>query len=216
MKVYAEYCQQDNIRRKTLLQFGNSIELIGSAVLLNPGGAAPSNNDFDKNIITEFYKKVHKIDIETENWCLFNNDPTMRCLERIFNGWYVNENNKTNENNITIELNGIIQLFNCFYYMDQDRANAIRHFINERKFVFDESQYFLNKPVYFGWGDLDDNDLLNKIARKIFTDYNRKFTPIYNDTFENNNFYHPLYVNRSFRRNENVKRILENFHKLFL
>jgi len=210
MTVYAEYFEKDNIRRKTLLQFGNSTEFIGSAVLTNPGSASPIKNDFDKNIITKFYKKVHKIDMETKDWYLFDDDPTMRWLEKIFNGWYINENNKT------IELNGIIQLFNCFYYMDPNRKNAIMQFINKPEFVFNESQYFLDKPVYFGWGKLNKNIEIEKIARNIFTINNRKYTLIYNDGFENNSFYHPKYINCSYKTKENVKNILKSFHQLII
>lgn len=41
MKVYAEYFEEDGLlyRRNTLLQFGDSWDLIGSAVLANPGCA---------------------------------------------------------------------------------------------------------------------------------------------------------------------------------
>ena len=146
--------------------------------------------------------------MEFKNWYLFNDDPTMRWLERIFNGWYINENNEI------IELNGIIQLFNCFYYMAPNRKNAIRQFTYNSKYVFNESSYFLDKPVYFGWGNLDSNVELRKIAKKIFTDYNREYTTIYNDGFENNKFYHPRYINCSYKKNEEVKRILRAFHKL--
>jgi len=205
MRVYAEYLKKENVRIKTLLQFGDGTDLIGSAVLANPGSAAPISDNFDKTIIAKFYEKTHNIEMKLCNWCLFDRDPTMKWLEKIFNGWYVNK---------TIELNGIIQLFNCFYDMDPNRENAIMQFSCKSKYVFNESQYFLNKPVFFGWGDLNKNAELKEFARKIFVDYNCKDNPVYRDGFDNNKFYHPKYIHFSYKRDEEVKRILEEFHKL--
>lgn len=208
MKVYAEHFPEKNVRRKTLLQFGDSTELIGSAVLANPGSAAPIDKKFDKSVITQFYQKVHKAVMDTKDWYPFSDDPTMRWLEKIFNGWYVNKNNKT------IELNGVVQLFNCFYIMNPDREIAIKQFVNKPEFVFNESKYFLDKPVYFGWGNLGTNKALSEIARNIFTGYNSEYTPIYNTGFENNKFYHPQYININYGRNDEIKRILKGFHRL--
>jgi len=208
VRVYAEYIPNDNIRRKTLLQFGESIDLIGSAVLTNPGSAYPISNIIDDNIIINFYNNIHKENIEySKSWYLFNNDPTMDQLEKVFNGWYINVNHKITK------LNGIIQLFNCFYFMNPNRKNAMMQFSNKSKFVFNESHYFLDKPVYFGWGDLDSNLELKNIAKNIFMKYNCNYTPIYNNDFYKNSFYHPGYINRAYKTNENLKKHLKDFIK---
>ena len=41
MKVYAEYFEENGLkyRKNTLLQFGNSLDVIGNIVLANPGSA---------------------------------------------------------------------------------------------------------------------------------------------------------------------------------
>ena len=43
MKVYAEFIEENGIlfRTKTLLQYGDSWDLIGSIVMKNPGSAKP-------------------------------------------------------------------------------------------------------------------------------------------------------------------------------
>jgi hypothetical protein len=71
-----------------------------------------------------------------------------------------------------------------------------------------------NKPVYLGWGTKGKTDInLNIIAKEIFERV--KFENInnyLNEKFENNSFYHPIYINRSLRRPK-VKALLENFSK---
>ena len=46
MKIYAEFIEDDGLlfRTKTLLQFGDSWDLIGSIVMKNPGSAKPENS----------------------------------------------------------------------------------------------------------------------------------------------------------------------------
>ena len=209
MKVYAEFIQENNIsyRKNTLLQFGNSTDLIGSAVLMNPGSASPNNNKFDINIIKIFYKKTHNADLESQNlWHCFTSDPTIKQLEKIFNGWYIKDK--------PIELNGIIQLFNCFYFKDQNLTNAAKQFLQEPKYLFNESSLFSNKPVYFGWGDEGKNGVFRDIAKKIFSEYNHEYTPIYNTVFEENCFYYPKTINMLYKKDENVKKFLKDFHGL--
>ena len=45
MRVYAEYVEVNGLefRTNTILQFGESWELIGNVILANPGSAVPSN-----------------------------------------------------------------------------------------------------------------------------------------------------------------------------
>ena len=209
MKVYAEYIKEGNIeyRRKTLLQFNDSIDLIGSAVLMNPGEARPITNKFDKCFIKDFYKNTHNYDLEDMDiWYSFTCDSTMKFLEKIFSGWYINKVNKENE---VIELNGIIQLFNCFYYKNPDLTIVREQFSEESKYLFNESYFFSNKPVYFGWGK---EEIFKYIAEYIFTNYNHKNTPIYNHNFDENEFYHPITVNIRYKDKE-VYDFLKKFHK---
>jgi len=116
MKAYAEYFEESEIffRRNTLLQCGDSWELIGNAVLANPGSADPIKpiSQEIEGKVSGFYEKYRgKEEITLKNWFEFAPDPTMGFVEKIFNGWYVGKN---------IELNGVIQLFNTFNLKNQN------------------------------------------------------------------------------------------------
>lgn len=205
MRVFAEYFKESDgieYRKKTLLHFGNSTELIGSAVLINPGSAKPIGEP-DSEFIKSFYDINHptsKIDIS--NWKTFSQDSTMGQLEKIFNGWYINEKK---------ELNGVIQLFNCFYFKNKDLEKAIKNFNEESTYNFNESQFFLDKPVYFGWGEVGKFGNLKQIAAEIFSQYNLSNDTIYDNIFQNNCFYHPGYVNRSYKLNAKTKNLMKVF-----
>lgn len=207
MKVYAEYYKLANgdcYRRKTLLQFGDSINLIGSAVLINPG-SAEAIGEANLDMIKMFYKRNHNVELDDmTSWKLFNDDSTMLQLEKIFNGWYLGKN---------LELNGVIQLFNCSYYKNPDLNAAREKFDLESDYNFNEENLLLDKPVYFGWGG-EGRSTLKPIALKIFEDYKLNSSSIYHSEFINNKFYHPGYINRSYKRNENTKKILSDFYDL--
>ena len=208
MKVYAEYFNESNgkeYRKKTLLHFGTSTNLIGSAVLMNPGSAKLIGEP-NSEIIKSFYAENHHIgNVNTDNWRTFWPDSTMGQLEKIFNGWYIEER---------IELNGVIQLFNCFYYKDQNFVRARKSFDVESIYNFNEFQFLLDKPVYFGWGATGKYHELKPIATEIFSKYDLNRTPIYDSNFENNCFYHPGYVNRSFRSNSRTKKLMIDFFNI--
>lgn len=209
MRVYAEYFIESDgkeYRKKTLLHFGNSTELIGSAVLINPGSAKPIGGP-NVNFIKSFYDLNHpttKIDID--KWKTFSKDRTMEQLEKVFNGWYISKKK---------ELNGVIQLFNCFYFKSIDLNEAKRNFNEESTYIFNESHFFLNKPVYFGWGDTGKYGNLKPIAIEIFSKYDLLNTPIYDSKFLNNCFYHPGYVNRSYSHNAKTKDLMKKFFNSF-
>ena len=64
MRVFAEFFIGDDgkeYRRKTLLHFGTSVELIGSAVLMNPGGAKVIG-DPDNEFLKRFYSHCGEAD----------------------------------------------------------------------------------------------------------------------------------------------------------
>ena len=209
MKAFAEYFEVNaeiSYRRKTLLQFGEGVDLIGSAVLINPGSATPMQERVNTKVIEAFFRKNHETQpVDISSWREFKVDPTMRQLSKIFTGEYLQKGK---------ELNGIIQLFNCFYYKNPNLEKALKHFDIDSDFNFNESAYFLDKPVYFGWGSKGKKGELKSIAQKIFDDYGFRNTPIYDTAFEKNSFYHPGYVNRSYKRNEKTIKILKEFSKL--
>lgn len=209
MKVFAEFIQEKEktFRRKTLLQFGDSTDLIGSIILINPGSSSPIGCDEnDRENIKDFYKKIHGINEDTENWQGAGIDPTMHQIKKIFDGSYLGETT-------TKPLNGIIQLFNCFYYKHQHLSNALNEFSVNSTYNFNELNLLKDRPVYFGWGNTGKYGEVREIAKNIFSSYDKSLTPIYKDNFIENCFYHPGYVNRSFKKNNKTKNILISFYE---
>ena len=92
MKIYAEFIDDNGLlfRTKTLLQYGDSWDLIGSIVMKNPGSAKPGTplNEDSKIGISEFYAE----DINFENWTEAINDPTLKKVAAIFDGSYLEKN----------------------------------------------------------------------------------------------------------------------------
>ncbi|MEJ8598307.1 hypothetical protein JSO62_06350 [Riemerella anatipestifer] len=203
MRVYAEFIEDDSLlfRTKTLLQFGDSWELIGSIVMKNPGSAKPLNNiDLETSKrISHFYNQ----DINSENWFISGGDNTMNEIKSIFNGSYIGKN---------IEINGVIQIFNL-YNICSPNVDFAHKKGNETKSSFlitdvDEIiSQFRNKPVYIGYGDFYTNkksinrEILRDSAVKIFEfvknsdyDYLEDDYIINDQYFHRNHFYHPQYL----------------------
>ena len=64
MNIYAEYFSENgiNYRKTTIIQIGDSWEIIGSAILKNPGSAIPLDDEIEK----DFYcwkKGTYRFDI---------------------------------------------------------------------------------------------------------------------------------------------------------
>jgi len=213
MKVYAIPLIKDGkeYRLKTLLQFGDSTKLIGSAVLMNPGSSKRLREADDKSVqsIKTFFKDNHNIE-NADKWYEYSVDPTMQWVEKIFNGWYISpQGNK-------IELEGIILLFNCFYYKTQSAGKAINEFNqNENEsVVFQEHNLIAGKPVYFGWGG-DGKSVYKEIASDIFEKYlNNDAVDFYDLKFEKNKFSHPRGVQfNSKNMQEYLKLFFDWVHK---
>ncbi len=189
-----------------MLHLGNSSDLIGSAVLINPGSSSPLDVA-DIGLIESFYSQNHSDEqIDFNVWKSFNPDSTMIQLVKVFNGWYTGRERR---------LNGVIQLFNCFYLKQQDLDLAVESFTAFGNWIFEEYHLFKDRPVYFGWGNTGKkNKEVKEVAMKIFDGYDKSKTPVYKNRFEDNCFYHPGYLNRSYRRNPKSIEILSSFSKL--
>jgi hypothetical protein len=198
MKVYAKYYPPDKhgyrYRKSTLLQFGDSWELIGSAVLINPGSSEPKpNTTIAEDVLHEICKFTNNHE-DSEAWHEFKDDPTMRWLANIFAGQYIEKRKP---------LNGVIQLFNLFNLIDKDLGAALHQFgvsDNEHLLSIDKDvALFKDKPVYLGWGTAGKtNKILNEKARLIHEHvFNSGTNPYLKDKFEDNSFYHPRFVNMS-------------------
>ncbi len=88
MKVYARYFSDGllNFRLNTVLRFGDSWNVIGAAVLINPGSSKPMG-DIDSDTL----ERLSAITGHADGWKEFSADVTMRQVSKIFNGWYIGE-----------------------------------------------------------------------------------------------------------------------------
>lgn len=213
MKVYAEYVQENGLefRGKTLLQFGNSWELIGSVVLKNPGSARPESplSFEEEKSLKDFFGSES---LQNEQWFQFRPDPTMRFIEKIFNGEYVDK---------PIILNGIIQLFNLTHIKDPD-VGLVKEKIEKSSpdFLFPKVEeivnHFKGKPVYLGWFDFWKKiPETEQIARGVFEYLSNGENNYLNPVFENNNYYHPMTINIYYKKINFIKEI-QNFNLLFI
>lgn len=217
MKVYAQYFELDGIsyRLNTILQFGDSWELLGNVVLSNPGSAEPIKEiDATKiNQLQSFYKNFENRNFDGKNWYEFNDDATMQRIEKVFNGWYVNSSD-------TIELNGVIQLFNTFNVKNQNLTESIEKLPPDNDILFSLGieKYFNDKPTYFGFSnDVLYDDRLRLIAENIFNNSSSIVKTVYNKEFDKNSFYHPTFINRSYKRDffqKYMENVLKPFQKL--
>ena len=197
MRVFAEYFEQDQLsyRRNTILQFGDSWQLIGNAVLANPGRAEPKQKpDIEHlNSISKFYSEYRRDEeFIQDNWQEFGGDPTMGFVQKIFNGGYIDK---------TYKLNGVIQLFNTFNIKETKPEKAIEKLEKAIEQVGVESdllfspnveRHFHDKPTYFGFGhDIFGHKLLRGVAEKIFKNSSDEVKKIYHSEFSKNKFYHP-------------------------
>jgi len=199
MRVFAEYIEEADLtyRKNTLLQFGSSWKLIGNAVLANPGSSRPISKLGSGTIqsVGEFFNYYrHGASAKTANWYEFSSDSTMRQVEKIFSGWYLGEDR---------ELNGVIQLFNTFNVVNQNLRKAVGLIESGSEHMFSPAchQYFNNCRTYFGFSSaVLGNKELNRVAKEIFDGSSGDVKKPYKEQFSDNKFYHPGYVNRSYKR----------------
>lgn len=196
MKIYAEYFEENNFkfRTNTILQFGDSWNLIGNIILANPGSSKPIKNidSLVENNLKNFYSHYRENNaIKIENWYEFAPDQTMHRIKKIFNGEYIGK---------VKELKGVIQLFNTFNIKNQYLDEAVKQTNIKSEYLYSIGieNYFHDKPTYFGFSSsVLNNDRLSKIAQNIFENSSSIIKNIYNVEFNNNKFYHPTYINRA-------------------
>lgn len=211
-KVYARFFHDSNTdltyRTIAILQFGDSWDIIGAAVLANPGTADLK----DEEISQEEMSHLAAITNHTDNWSVvnFNRDTTIRdWIPRIFNGYY---------NNDPRELNGVIILLNIFNVKDQNQLRAVEnHSIANSQYLYmsDSDIKLINSCcpiVYLGWGDAVMADAkLNNIAYKIFNRIEPRLISAYDRDFNRNKFYHPRAIQLGFRQRDSVKKLISDF-----
>ena len=76
MKVFARWIkatldnhseEEYHFRKNTILQFGNSWDIIGAAILINPGSALPTNESIDCETISKL-QKISDICDKKDEW----------------------------------------------------------------------------------------------------------------------------------------------------
>lgn len=203
MNVFARYFTENghNFRLNTVLQFGDSWDIIGGAVLINPGSARPIG-DITPGQLIELSKLTH----HESDWKVFSADPTMRQLEKIFNGWYIGKNK---------ELNGVIILSNLFNLRDKNLRQALemrQQCTSDRLFTNQDDLNMLRDidNIYLGWGNAGKGEL-RCVAEPIFNAVRKNVSHYVNNDFTHNTFYHPGYINRSYKNNPITRQVLTNF-----
>lgn len=213
MKVYAHFLgvQEGHIwnlskdgfqyRWRTILQFGNSWDVIGSVYMKNPGSAAP----IDKNLPNDIMIHLTDLDKVNNQWLEFTPDNTMRCIARLFMS-----------KNGSMQLNGIIQIFNLMNIRDADLGKALKMSKNSTEDVFSTIKEDIailsatTKPVYLGWGGLGKNSQFKKNAEIVFNAVVDKNLYL-NKEFYDNSFYHPQYLMCYGKNRHNCQWLLKAF-----
>ncbi len=189
MKVYTHYLEEGVcFRWRTLLQFGNSWDIIGSVVMKNPGTAAPKCQVTDKNTL----KLLSFFDNTMYDWFEFSPDSTMNCVGNLF-AYYYDKSNK-------YELQGVVQIFNLFYLREGDLGKALElHKKNKFPFASEEdiiqndiSQ--LKAPIYLGFAGLSFDKNYADRAKK-FLDASLMLGMNYlSPNISENKYVHPQYL----------------------
>ena len=192
MKVYAHFREEGGrmFRWRTLLQFGDSWQVVGSVVMKNPGSAYPLTPNqcvSDMFILPE----LQAID-DSEPWYEFKPDITMSCITRLFG-----------------VQSGVIQIFNLFNIREADLSQALHLYDEASPCVYEQqanpppSSLLLSTteqdisqlkgPVYLGWGPLGSDGRFRRKAQMIFDAVKDRMNYL-NPDFDSNPFFHPLYL----------------------
>lgn len=184
---------ENSVRWRTLLQYGESWEIIGSVVMMNPGSSRPLHKVTDQAIID---KLVTFDETNHEEWYEFTEDNAMRNVGELF---ALREQKKSRH-----ELKGIIQIFNLFYIRDANLARAketVWRIAYPSWFSTDYdircmTEYNgkpIKAPIYLGFGALAKEPSYSDKAR-LFWEAAQKRTHYLNPLFEKNKFYYPTYI----------------------
>lgn len=210
MKVYAHYHYNDltgiGYRWRTLLQFGESWQILGSVVLKNPGSSHPVSDIIPPDAL----HALNAID-PTEKWHEFSSDPTINCVRLLFEKYYQHCHNQA-------KLDGVVQLFNLMNIMNPNLDAALMAAEKEQSPHFmttDDDVRQLVAPVYLGWGNMGKDKRFANAAKLFFEAARQEHNQNYlNERFEENKYYHPLYMLGGRGMNKPMsKKLLEAFCK---
>ncbi len=211
MRVYTHYypiSDKEGFRWRTLLQFGESWEIIGSVVMKNPGSA---NFMFsDKRNITDFalltaLKKFDCEDSLNDYWYEFKDDNTMKAIGNMFS---------IRHKALGIPLSGVVQIFNLFYVRESNFGKALKKsgiFHTPEKMAQYDIENLL-PPVYLGFSrKLAHHKTHGKVAKLFFDKALQLGTKYLNSDYSANEFFHPLYLMNYGKNNPKSASIFEKF-----
>ena len=200
MKVFAQWIKacagepgnEDYFRKNTILQFGDSFDVIGAAILINPGSARPIAEVIDD----ETKSKLQEISSDSKGgeWRVFNADSTMRFLEKIFSGWYIGQPKR---------LNGVILLYNLFNIRcaDLEDAHKLRAKYSDLPEMYTKPEELTESdiPFYICCGSPAKNKM-SEYAKELWKRIQYRVSYYAGSDFDKALFYHPQYINTSYHQ----------------
>lgn len=193
MKVFTKFKCVSGVgfRWRTLLQFGQSWEVIGSVVMKNPGSSAPQGDAMVKD--EETLRCLSVFDkAEATPWYQFTVDDTMRCVGDLFAVYYGKQHRE--------RLQGVIQVFNVFYVMNPDIEAAKQDVERLNDTIVDDDLNQLLPPVYLGFGDLWKDKVYKERCGQFYDRTKLLGMGYFADDFKKNSFTHPqrlMHFNRN-------------------
>lgn len=162
MRCFARWEKDDEaevfFRDQTILQFGESWELIANLVLLNPGSALPLNSDNQTDFLRSKNLPFFVEPTGQEKYVEFSIDRLMNDVLKLFSSEYAG---------------GTIRLYNLFNLKNQHSGEAIQQFsANEshpKMFSKDAEIRFCGAPVVIASGGNAKKNprLKSELARHI-------------------------------------------------
>jgi len=159
-KCFARW-REDNkkelfFRDQTILQFGDSWELIANFVLLNPGSSSPIKEQSENSYLQSKNLPYLKF-TNSDNYFEFSIDPLMTSLIKLLREKYPS--------------GGVLKLYNLFNLKNPKSASAIKEFKSHttHPFIFTKTDEieFKNKPVIIACGKAyKRNQLLKNELKK--------------------------------------------------
>jgi len=177
MKCYARWTKDKDMffRDQTILQFGNSWDIVANLILLNPGSAVPKSDEtMDEMLASKNLPFFRKSNIN-QHYHEFTIDPLMRniinCFSKMHDG-------------------GVIKIYNLFNLKNQDSNQAILEYqqnINNPYIHTDESDIIYDdKKVIIATGESNLTDELMIELKKFIQlgDENKLYALQKSDTKE--------------------------------
>lgn len=109
------------------------------------------------------------------------------------------------------EKGGCIKIYNLSDERNPDYNKVKQNLIASEFDVIDELRT-ADVPTYIGWGDMWKDKRFNEKAKEIF-DLVKTQTKGYDDSIENNPFFHPLYLMRYGYNKFDCNKVLDEFVK---